>query len=639
MVSIGSKDYKKRLIPGIFLVLIIVSFLSYPLFFNHVSIFKQKNFLFEPKTSYIVSNPIFIIGNASGVGVHNWTWGSNQPWCTGLGTENDPFIIGNLIINNNATNFSIKIINSSKYFIIRNSTFLGSNQFENGIILEKVVNGSIINNIFQNNYNGLSLIDSLNITVRNNLFLENLLGLNISGTNSVNNLFYNNSFEQNGIHAIDNGLNSFFNNSLIGNYWDNYSGMDESPRDGIGDISYLIQGGAGSIDFLPIWKTNVNIQLISPNESFVYELRDHKIKILVDSNENITKVQWDISLNSSSYNWKDLSYNSTSLHYEGTFNPKNFEHNTYSLFVNVSYLFGSYIDFFELNIYPFLDYNLSYVDISYTSSFISISDITALTTKIMASSTLVHNDTIKDRFFQVNIPLEYQDGYNYHIIRGNQTFFPYESTISYAIFNTSSYQAVDVLFFEIDGAEMSVSNILNLGSDKFEVSANVTSSRYFNNLTFVFEFNFNAKDFEASYWEEPEKWYLDGEWIQISPDECEVEYINSSTILRVNWNSINASQTIQLKVLGTRIVSGDNTLIIILSVVGVAVVAGGGGGVYIWKRKRSKKSKTKQVSFTVEDISFDDSFNQMNWDKNFVFFKDNIPINADELPDDFKDEL
>ena len=43
-------------------------------------------------------NPIFIDDQASGVGAYNWTWASNQIWCTGTGVFADPYVIQNFLI-------------------------------------------------------------------------------------------------------------------------------------------------------------------------------------------------------------------------------------------------------------------------------------------------------------------------------------------------------------------------------------------------------------------------------------------------------------------------------------------------------------------------------------------------------------
>ena len=102
-----------------------------------------------------------------------------------------------------------------------------SNQ-EIGIYLESCDDNTIIGNSFSNN---------------------NLYGVDID-SNTDDCLFYQNFFINNGIkHARDLGTNNNWNSSTIGNYWDNYTGVDAN-QDGIGDTNHNFGSG---IDYLPIW--------------------------------------------------------------------------------------------------------------------------------------------------------------------------------------------------------------------------------------------------------------------------------------------------------------------------------------------------------------------------------------------------
>ena len=282
------------------------------------------------------SDPFLINGTATGVDAHNWTWAETQPWCTGNGTESEPYIIENIIINGENTGSCISIYNSDKYFFIRNSTVYNSGLFlsnwDSGIRLENVTNGNIISNNCSQNLCGIYLIESTNINISENIanennyagifldtdaqycnLIDNLLmnneflglmtrscefntisrnnissngdgasnhgGIGLFGTasdhtkynnfteNILNgnmhcgiylesrtsyNLFYKNYLTLNTLHVFDNG-DSYWNNTMIGNYWDNYTGVD-SNGDGIGDIDYeFIEGLANANDSLPIY--------------------------------------------------------------------------------------------------------------------------------------------------------------------------------------------------------------------------------------------------------------------------------------------------------------------------------------------------------------------------------------------------
>ena len=67
------------------------------------------------------------------------------------------------------------------------------------------------------------------------------------------NLIYLNYFTNNYIHAYDYGINNKWDNGSIGNYWDDYEGVD-ADNNGIGDTPYTnIRGSADSQDNFPIW--------------------------------------------------------------------------------------------------------------------------------------------------------------------------------------------------------------------------------------------------------------------------------------------------------------------------------------------------------------------------------------------------
>ncbi|MFW9880661.1 MAG: right-handed parallel beta-helix repeat-containing protein, partial [Candidatus Thorarchaeota archaeon] len=93
-----------------------------------------------------VTDPINIDGTATGVGAHNWTWAESQYWCSGFGTDNEPYIIENLIISGFGVENSngIDIRNSNVSFIIQNCKIY--NTETNGIYMENVNNSQLINN-------------------------------------------------------------------------------------------------------------------------------------------------------------------------------------------------------------------------------------------------------------------------------------------------------------------------------------------------------------------------------------------------------------------------------------------------------------------------------------------------------------
>ncbi|MHA1112305.1 MAG: right-handed parallel beta-helix repeat-containing protein [Promethearchaeota archaeon] len=91
-----------------------------------------------------VTTPINIDDGATGIGAHNWTWAENQSWCSGAGTESDPYIIENLVISAlGFSSYGIHIENSNVSFIIRNCSIYNC---DTGIYVQDSNNSQIIGN-------------------------------------------------------------------------------------------------------------------------------------------------------------------------------------------------------------------------------------------------------------------------------------------------------------------------------------------------------------------------------------------------------------------------------------------------------------------------------------------------------------
>ncbi|MFX1376080.1 MAG: nitrous oxide reductase family maturation protein NosD [Promethearchaeota archaeon] len=153
----------------------------------------------------LTGNPIFIDGDATGVGAHNWTWVENQVWFGGgNGTSGNPYIIENLTINGQLSGSCIFVRDSNKYFKIRNCTVFnaGNGGFDAGIRLENTRNGILVNN-------------NCSFNLRNGIVLYNSCeNNNISGNAANNNGDYGiilyNSCENNNI----SGNNANDNNDI-----------------------------------------------------------------------------------------------------------------------------------------------------------------------------------------------------------------------------------------------------------------------------------------------------------------------------------------------------------------------------------------------------------------------------------------
>ena len=124
------------------------------------------------------------------------------------------------------------------------------NSSMNGIELWNSENCTISNNqILNNSRNGIRLAIN-NTQISGNLIKNNTCGIN-SSDDTTNNIIFKNAFVDNGIHAWDESTSNSWNNSISGNYWDNYTGNDRG--DGIGDIPYTyILGSGNSNDSYPL---------------------------------------------------------------------------------------------------------------------------------------------------------------------------------------------------------------------------------------------------------------------------------------------------------------------------------------------------------------------------------------------------
>jgi parallel beta-helix repeat protein len=148
---------------------------------------------------------------------------TNEGW-KGDGTENNPYIIENYVINLPPA-IGIKITNTDIYFKIQNvwinGTWTSYFPEDDGIYFLNVSNSKLINNEVTNSYNGLKFIDSDNNFLTNNLIKNNYLrGFYISGfKNNVTNNHAMNNYQ--GFHL--QGLNTSLSNNIANNNSFGYS--------------------------------------------------------------------------------------------------------------------------------------------------------------------------------------------------------------------------------------------------------------------------------------------------------------------------------------------------------------------------------------------------------------------------------
>jgi parallel beta-helix repeat protein len=123
-----------------------------------------------------------------------------------------------------------------------------------GIALDYSSNNSISENYITNYGDGIYVYGLPNNTISGNYIAYNTYGICLE--ESSNNTFYHNNFIENAFQVydvlwdepLDRSVN-IWDNSLEGNYWSNYTGVD-SNHDGIGDTAHVID--ANNTDNYPL---------------------------------------------------------------------------------------------------------------------------------------------------------------------------------------------------------------------------------------------------------------------------------------------------------------------------------------------------------------------------------------------------
>ncbi|TKJ24164.1 MAG: hypothetical protein CEE43_00340 [Promethearchaeota archaeon Loki_b32] len=205
--------------------------------------------------------------------------------------ENGIYIVGqnNVVLNNTIINnreHGVHVYGSNNK-ILKNKIY---NSRSNGIFLtlahQNIVKG---NKIYNSSENGIDF-DEANFNIIFQNILKNNTDHGVYIIQGAYNLFYNNTFLKNQINArsYGSGFNDW-NNSYIGNFWDDYQGKDEND-DGVGEEPYYLYGKYGdNYDFLPIWWDAPVISITYPNVNETYENSPY-FEISID--EGIADSKW-----------------------------------------------------------------------------------------------------------------------------------------------------------------------------------------------------------------------------------------------------------------------------------------------------------------------------------------------------------
>ncbi len=171
---------------------------------------------------------------------------------------------GNTVYNNTLHGISLQSASDANN-ITENTVY---KNIQHGIYLDGSFDLFIWDNyIYQNGISGIFIDDCQNDEFFNNIIQGNV-DTGVSVTASSDMFFHENFFLGNGKHAFDDSTTSW-NSTTIGNYWDNLTGTDVNPEDGIVDdpYDYNISGSAGNIDYFPIAEDGApQITINSPSE-------------------------------------------------------------------------------------------------------------------------------------------------------------------------------------------------------------------------------------------------------------------------------------------------------------------------------------------------------------------------------------
>ena len=182
-----------------------------------------------------------------------------------IASSNNCLIINNTCNSNNQTGLEVQ---NSKSIYIENNTF--NQNLLNGFRLLFSINSKINNNNLSNNFNGVFLQEA-----NNNFFIENIISNNsnigilmTAGHQCNNNLIYHNNIISNTQQILNNGNNVWNNSNQEGNYWSDYTGVDNGndgrPRgDNVGDTKIPHQ----NVDYYP---------LVNPGDGSTNDSSGHK---------------------------------------------------------------------------------------------------------------------------------------------------------------------------------------------------------------------------------------------------------------------------------------------------------------------------------------------------------------------------
>ncbi len=235
---------------------------------DKATLFEKEDFTYSPSYAGALNDPISINSNED---LNNLKL---QGIITGEGTEENPYILEDLVIDTDFSGPAILIENTDAYLILSNCTVINSgtnldDAVDAGITIASCSNIKIMNCILDNNERTIGLYGSFNNTVINNEILNsNLYAISISGAHY--NQILNNTLIDNENFAID--IYESSNNFISGNnITDNHGGIEMFLSNNNIFVENQISGSTEQGIYMP-WsnENNFSRNLILGNKYGIY---------------------------------------------------------------------------------------------------------------------------------------------------------------------------------------------------------------------------------------------------------------------------------------------------------------------------------------------------------------------------------
>ena len=264
-MRLGERNFMKKLVSGITLMLLLTSMLTLALNVQPVrsdyvwteTIYIQADGSIQPPAA-----PISSVDNVTYTLTDNIT-GYVPDYSSAIVIERDNIIMdgAGYTLQGTGTLNSIGMeLTGRSNVTIKNMKIT---TFHYGIWLDLSSNNSVSGNTVAHNWHGITLWDSSSNSVSGNTVANNMRGTYLYM--SSNNTIYHNNFINNTIQVNSSGGSTNFWDDICpsgGNYWSDYTGVDEKKginqdepgSDGLGDTPYVVGADQDHYPLMHQWR-------------------------------------------------------------------------------------------------------------------------------------------------------------------------------------------------------------------------------------------------------------------------------------------------------------------------------------------------------------------------------------------------